>query len=100
MIRSLTLSIVLVILFFGSTPVFSAGIGQIPSSTVSHQIQAIIDSVSPTNIRAYLDTLVSFTFRHTVDDTTSLTTGIGAARRWVYSKFQEISAASGGRFVP
>lgn len=63
----------------------------------SHQMQAILDSISATHIRSYLDTLVGFTYRHTMDDTLSATTGIGAARRWVYRKFQEFSAASGGR---
>jgi hypothetical protein len=94
------LSVLVVILFLSSTSAFAGGIGQIPSAAVSHQIQAIIDSISANNVRSYLDTLVSFTFRHTVDDTTSLTTGIGAARRWVYRKFQEFSTASGGRLQP
>ncbi len=67
---------------------------------MTHQIQAILDSISATNIHRYLDTLVSFQFRHTVDDTTSLTTGMGAARRWILSKFQEFSVASGGRLQP
>ncbi len=66
----------------------------------SHQIQAILDSISATHIRSYLDTLVGFYYRHTMDDTVSQTTGMGAARRWVYRKFQEFSAASGGRLQP
>jgi len=66
----------------------------------SHQIQAILDSISASNIRSYLDTLVGFYYRHTMDDTLSPTTGMGAARRWVYRKFQEFSAASGGRLQP
>ena len=66
----------------------------------THQIQAILDSISADSIRAYLNTLVGFQFRHTLDDTVSETTGMGAARRWVYKKFQEFSAASGGRLQP
>ena len=78
-----------------------AGVGnRLPSAAVVHQMQTILDSIQTSNIRHYLDTIVSFTYRHTVDDTTSLTTGIGAARRWVFSKFQEFSAASGGRLQP
>ena len=37
----------------------------------------ILDSISAANIRAYLDTLVGVQFRHTMDDTTSLTTHDG-----------------------
>lgn len=66
----------------------------------SHQIQAILDSISATNIRAYLDTLVGFYTRHTVSDTTSDSAGIGAARRWILGKFQEFVPASGGRLQP
>jgi len=66
-------------------------------SIASHQMQAILDSISAIHIRSYLDTLVGFTYRHTMDDTVSATTGMGAARRWVYRKFQEFSTASGGR---
>ncbi len=78
----------------------SVGGEQEGRSTASHQIQAILDSISATNIRAYLDTLVAVRFRHTMDDTISQTTGMGAARRWVFRKFQEFSAASGGRLQP
>jgi len=66
----------------------------------SHDIQAILDSISATNIRSYLDTLVGFYTRHTLSDTTSDSVGVGAARRWVFGKFQELSQASGGRLQP
>jgi hypothetical protein len=71
-----------------------------PLRSTSHQIQAILDSISVTNIRAYLDTLVSFYTRHTMSDTTSDSVGIGAARRWIYRKLQEFVPASGGRLQP
>lgn len=66
----------------------------------SHQIQSLLDSISATNIHAYLDTLVGFYTRHTMSDTTSDLVGIGAARRWVFRKFQEFSQASGGQLQP
>jgi len=44
--------------------------------------------------------MASFFTRHTNSDTVSETTGIGAARRWVYSKFQEFSNNSGGVLQP
>jgi len=66
----------------------------------SHQIRAILDSISVANIHAYLDTLVGFYTRHTMSDTTSDSVGIGAARRWIFRKFQEFVPASGGRLQP
>lgn len=66
----------------------------------SHQIRAILDSISASNIRGYLDTLVGFYTRHTMSDTTFDSVGIGAARRWIYRKFQEFVPASGGRLQP
>ena len=50
--------------------------------SASGAIQAILDSISSSNIHSYLDTLVGFYTRHTVSDTTSDSVGIGAARRW------------------
>src|SRR5262249_23457279 len=80
----------------------SSSYTQKPRATAggSASIPAMFDSISASNIHAYLDTLVGFYTRHTVSDTASDSTGIGAARRWVYSKFQEFSIASGGRLQP
>src|SRR5215831_6958194 len=44
--------------------------------------------------------LGTFYNRNTGSDTVSATKGIGAARRWVYQKFQQYSAASGLRLIP
>jgi Zn-dependent M28 family amino/carboxypeptidase len=41
-------------------------------------------------------TLAGFGTRHTLSETQSDTRGIGAARRWIKSEFDEISAACGG----
>ncbi len=58
------------------------------------------NNVSPDSLRSYLNTLRSFKTRNTGSDTSSLTTGIGAARRWIFSKFQEFSAANESRLIP
>ena len=51
----------------------------------------IIDAVSSERIEADIRTLVGFGTRHTLSDTLSKTRGIGAARRWIKSEFDNIS---------
>tara|TARA_B100000780_G_scaffold142290_1_gene99562 strand:+ start:691 stop:2025 length:1335 start_codon:yes stop_codon:yes gene_type:complete len=51
----------------------------------------IIDSVSEYRIENDIKKLVSFGTRHTLSDTLSKSTGIGAARRWIKKSFIEIS---------
>ena len=52
----------------------------------------IIDSVSEYRIESDIKKLVSFRTRHTLSDTVSSTTGIGAARRWIKKSFKDISS--------
>ncbi len=47
-------------------------------------------------LRATIEKLVGFGTRNTLSDTTSDTRGIGAARRWVKSRFEAISRDCGG----
>ena len=61
------------------------------------QIEAITAAVSPQRIEAYVRKLVSFETRHTMSDTVSDQTGIGAARRWIKSELERCSAQAGGR---
>jgi hypothetical protein len=65
--------------------------------TLSRGINA---RVSPDSMHAYLDVLRSFHTRNTGSDTVSNSRGIGAARRWAYSKFQQFSTLEGGRLIP
>ena len=51
----------------------------------------IIDDVSSKRIENDIKTLVSFGTRHTLSDTLSKVRGIGAARRWIKSEFNNIS---------
>ena len=51
----------------------------------------IINAVSADRIQKDIEKLVSFGTRHTLSDTVSQTTGIGAARRWIKSEFNNIS---------
>ncbi len=51
----------------------------------------IIEKVSEKRIENNITKLVSFGTRHTLSDTVSSKTGIGAARRWIKTSFEKIS---------
>ena len=57
---------------------------------------AIIESVSVDRIKNDIATLANFGTRHTLSDTLSNERGIGAARRWIFTTFQDISKACQG----
>ena len=59
--------------------------------TTDDKINQIINSISKENIKSDIQKLVDFGTRHTLSDTISNERGIGAARRWVKQRFEEIS---------
>lgn len=59
-------------------------------------LKTIAAAVHPAEMQGTIDKLVGFGTRHTLSDTTSDTRGIGAARRWVQSRFAEFSKTCGG----
>ncbi|PRX54342.1 M28 family peptidase [Flagellimonas meridianipacifica] len=61
-------------------------------SQTDSRIYDIIDSVSADRLEKDITTLANFGTRHTLSDTVSQTRGIGAARRWIKSEFEKISA--------
>jgi len=60
-------------------------------------ISGMVEEVSAKNIEAIVRKLVSFETRHTLSDTTSKKTGIGAARNWIKEEMERYARASGGR---
>ncbi len=60
-------------------------------------IVKMVTEISPANIEASIRQLAAFKTRHTLSTTTSVDTGIGAARNWIKAEFERASAASGGR---
>ena len=60
------------------------------------RIYEIVDAVSAERLERDIRTLAGFGTRSTLSDTLSDTRGIGAARRWIKSEMDEISAACGG----
>ena len=67
-----------------------------PASFDSSRSQEIVARVDPAELRHTIEKLVSFGTRHTASETKSDTRGIGAARRWVASRFAAISNDCGG----
>lgn len=57
---------------------------------------AVAASPDPAELRKTDQALVNFGTRHSASDTTSPTRGIGAARRYVASRFEDFSKACGG----
>jgi len=58
---------------------------------VSKMLREIAIAPSTEHIEKDIRKLVSFGTRHTLSDTLSQTRGIGAARRWIKSEFENIS---------
>lgn len=74
----------LTIAFLTMTTVFYA--------QIDTKIYDIVDNVSAEKLEYYVQNLVDFGTRNTFSETESDTRGIGAARRWIKSEFEEISS--------
>ena len=59
-------------------------------------LREIAQSPDPVQLQATVQALVGFGTRHTLSETASPRRGIGAARRWVQSRFAEIGRGCGG----
>lgn len=62
-------------------------------------LQEIISQINPDNIQATVEKLASFGTRHTLSTKTDPNRGIGAARDWLRSKYEEYAAESDGRMT-
>lgn len=71
------------------------GGGAIPDEPPPYEVRQMLADVSPQRVKGYVDTLAGFGTRHTLSDTTSNTRGIGAARRWIKSQFEQFANESG-----
>jgi Zn-dependent M28 family amino/carboxypeptidase len=69
--------------------------GQAPPQS-DQRLYDIANGASPERIEQDIRKLVGFGTRNTLSDTLSTTQGIGAARRWIKSEFEKISAECGG----
>jgi hypothetical protein len=60
------------------------------------RVHEIVSAASAARVEADIRRLTAFGTRHTMSDTLSATRGIGAARRWLHSEMERISAGCGG----
>lgn len=84
-------------IFLASALIWVAGRGISQSPPASNsKMYDIANAPSADRIEADIRKLVGFETRNTFSDTVSATRGIGAARRWIKSEFEKISAECGG----
>jgi hypothetical protein len=62
-------------------------------------IEKMVKEVSADSLQSYIKTLVAFGTRSTISTQTDSKKGIGAARLWVLSRFNEFARQSGGRLT-
>jgi hypothetical protein len=66
---------------------------------LDEEIVKMVNEISTDSIKSYVYKMASFGTRHSLSDTVSNTTGIGAARRLVASKFQQFAKQSGANII-
>lgn len=69
---------------------------QQPKNKPNPEIAKMVKEISAKNIEASIRKLVSFGTRNTLSEQDNPARGVGAARDWIYSEFQKISAECGG----
>lgn len=62
-------------------------------------IEKMVKTVNPDSLKSYITKMVAFGTRSTISDTKSKTKGIGAARNWVVSKFNQFAKQGDGRLT-
>lgn len=62
-------------------------------------IEKMVKSVNADSLKSYITKMVAFGTRSTISDTKSKTKGIGAARNWVVSKFNQFAKQGNGRLT-
>src|SRR4051812_14858132 len=63
------------------------------------QIEAMVKEISSDSLKSYITHLVSLGTRNTLSTQTDPKRGIGAARNWVLSRFNEFAKNSKGRLT-
>lgn len=75
---------------------FTRGLDETLNLPRDSTLARVLADIDPAHIRRTDSALTSFGTRNTFSDTLSPTRGIGAARRWIYSQFEQYSKDCGG----
>lgn len=86
-----------VIVLFCLTLLFNAARSQPAPHPVDPQILGVVEQIRSDSILSYITRLTQFHTRHTFSDTTSDSSGVGAAIRWLHTRAQAYDA--GGRYT-
>src|SRR4051812_20832533 len=70
-----------------------------PATKRDPEITRIVREIDAKNIERTIRKLVSFGTRNTLSEQNDPNRGIGAARDWLFSQFQEVAAKSSGRMT-
>ena len=84
-------------LFFVLTLSFSASLFAQNIIVKDAEIDVMVKEINTDSLKSYIYQMVSFGTRNTLSNQTSTKRGIGAARSWVLSKFNEFAKRSDGR---
>jgi len=83
----------------GSVP-FGGGPGRAPRpQSPDRELRALLKEIDQRRIQATVERLAAFGTRHTLSVQDDPVRGIGAARDWIFQRFTEYAAASGGRMT-
>jgi len=91
--HALPCSLALILAFYGSVSLAQTDTAYPHEPADLRALAALPDEAQ---LRDTVTALVGFGTRHTLSDTASSTRGIGAARRWVKTRFETISRECGG----
>jgi hypothetical protein len=91
-----TLLSFLTLIFLNCTILMNA---QNQPAEVDPAIKAMVNEISPINLKSTIDKLVSFETRHSLSTTKDPKRGIGAARNWVENEFKKYAVVSNGKLT-
>src|SRR5678809_1494507 len=86
-------------LFFAAVLITSWSLLFAQTTQKDPMIVKMIHEVSKDSLQSYIKKMVSFGTRNTLSTQTDPSRGIGAARNWVLSRFNEFAKQSGGRLT-
>lgn len=92
--RHALLCLLVLLVSLDGTPVLAQSTASYPHEQAD--LRGLVNAPQPQRLRDTITTLVGFGTRHTLSDTRSTSRGIGAARRWIQSRFEATSRDCGG----